>query len=252
MVTSLTGSLFMLTDKPERYRPPVVEPARRAAPVLVTMPGQLYDVDPSRSAQLARVDAEVSGRDPKPFDASLAPAADLYLLEINRPFESWMVLGRTGGEDAAIPFEELGLDPSKQYLVFEFWQRRYFGADLTASFKPGPLPLPFNSQVFVVRARQDHPQLIATGRHITGGGPDLVDVSWVEGVGGVLAGRSRVVGGDPYEVFLTEPAGWRFVSMECDGGRALATERADAMVQTGCASETSGEVRWRAQFARQS
>jgi hypothetical protein len=27
---------------------------------------------------------------------------------------------------------------------------------------------------------------------------------------------------------------------------------ADAMVQTGCASETSGEVRWRAQFARQS
>jgi hypothetical protein len=246
MVTSLTGSLFMLTDRPERYRTAAVEPARRAAPVLVTMPGQLYDVDPSRSAQLARVDAEVSGRDPKPFDASLTPAVDLYLLEINRAFESWMVLGRTGGRGDAIPFEELGLDAKKPHLVFEFWQRRYHGGDLTGAFEPGALPTPFNSQVFVIRARQDHPQLIATGRHITGGGPDLVDVSWSNDV---LAGRSRVVGGEPYEVFLTEPAGWRFSSMECDGGRVLATGRADAMVQTGCTVETTGEVAWRARFS---
>jgi Melibiase len=265
MVTSLTGSLFMLTDKPERYRTPIVEPAKRAAPVLVTLPGQLYDVDPSRSAELARVDAEVSGRDPKPFDASLTPAADLYLLEVNRPFESWMVLGRTGGADTAIPFEELGLDPAKPHLVFEFWQRRYHGGDVKGSFRPGDLPRPFNSQVFVIRERQDHPQLIATGRHITGGGPDLLDVSWApagsgsppgqasstpEGSAGVLAGRSRVVGGDPYEVFLTEPAGWRFVSMACDGGRALPAEHGEAMVRTGCAWDASGEVAWRARFGR--
>jgi len=229
------------------------------------MPGQLYDVDPSRSSQLARVDAEVSGRDPKPFDASLTPAADFYLLEINRPFESWVVLGRTGGEDAAIPFEELGLDPAGTYLVFEFWQRRHLGADLTTSFQPGPLPRPFNSQVFVVRERQDHPQLIATGRHITGGGPDLLDVAWspvdsprsISAIpaapgasGGVLTGRSRVVGGDPYEVFLTEPTGWRFGSIECDGGRALPMERGTAMVRTGCAWDSSSEVAWRARFAR--
>ena len=87
MVTSLTGSLLLLTDKPERYRTPIVEPAKRAAPVLVTLPGQIFDVDPSRSAELWRVDAEVSGREPKPFDAGLTPACHLYLLEVNRPFE---------------------------------------------------------------------------------------------------------------------------------------------------------------------
>jgi len=219
--------------------------------VPVTVPGQLYDVDPSRSAQLARVDAEVSGRDPKPFDASLEPAAHLYLLEINRPFESWVVLGRTGGQIEAIPFDELGLDPSKPYLVFEFWQRRYRGRDLRGSFTPGELPRPFNSQVFVIRERQDHPQLVATGRHITGGGPDLVDLSWTDEPGGVLAGRSRVVGGDPYEVFLTEPAGWRFAGIECSAGRALQAGRADGMVRTGCTWEASGEVAWGARFARQ-
>jgi len=133
-----------------------------------------------------------------------------------------MVLGRTGGEDTAIPFEELGLDATKPYLVFEFWQRRYHGADLTGSFTPGALPRRFNSQVFVIRAKQDHPQLIATGRHITGGGPDLVDVSWRPSTRVARSGRAqargptasweaeRVVGGDPYELFLTEPPGWRF------------------------------------------
>jgi len=108
MVTSLTGSLFLLIDKPERYRTPFADPAQRAAPVLVTMPAQLYDVDPLRPALLARVDSEVSGRDPKPFDAGLTPAAHLYLLDVNRPFGSWAVLGRTGGEFDGIRFDELG------------------------------------------------------------------------------------------------------------------------------------------------
>ena len=35
LVTSLTGSLFMLTDKPAVYRTPAVEPAKRTVPVLV-------------------------------------------------------------------------------------------------------------------------------------------------------------------------------------------------------------------------
>ncbi|MDH5468282.1 MAG: alpha-galactosidase, partial [Candidatus Aminicenantes bacterium] len=48
MATSLTGSLFLLTDKPEVYLTPIVEPAKRAAPVLFTYPGQVFDVDPSR------------------------------------------------------------------------------------------------------------------------------------------------------------------------------------------------------------
>ena len=246
MVTSLTGSIFMLTDKPERYRTAFVEPAKRAAPVLVTVPGQLYDVDPSRSSQLARVDSEVSGRDPKPFDAGLTAAAHLFLLEVNRPFESWVVLGRTGGDSDEIRFDELGLDPSRTYLVFEFWQRKLV-ARATKSFVPGRLPATFNSQVFVIRAELTHPQLVATSRHITGGGVDLIDVAWKDGV---LAGRSQVVGGDAYEIFLTEPAGWRFSAMDCDGGAPLAARRADHLVSTGCHSAASREMTWRARFTR--
>lgn len=247
MVTSLTGSLFLLTDKPERYRTPFVEPARRAAPVLITVPGQLYDVDPSRSSELARVDAEVSGRDPKPFDAGLTPLVNLYQLDINRPFESWVVLGRTGGTFDDIRWTDLGLDPGKRYIVFEFWERRSIppGAE---SFVPGPLSPRFNSQVFIIRERLPHPQVVATSRHITGGGVDLIDVSWRDGL---LSGRSRVVGGERYEIFMTataDGAAWRLADMRCKGGAPLRAKRRQDLVVSGCLPRTSGEISWQARF----
>ena len=73
LVTSLTGSILLVTDKPAVYRTDAVEPARRAAPVPWTLPGQIYDVDPSRSGELARVDTEVSGSGPARL-RRLAPA----------------------------------------------------------------------------------------------------------------------------------------------------------------------------------
>jgi len=246
MVTSLTGSLLLLTDKPERYHTGFVEPAKRAAPVLWTVPGQLYDVDPSRSSELARVDSEVSGRDPKPFDAGLTPAVHLYLLEVNRPFESWVVLGRTGGSFDEIRWEDLGLDPEKRHVVFEFWERR-FQTPEGASFAPGDLPARYHSQVFVIRDRQAHPQVVATSRHLTGGGVDLLDVSWEHDM---LKGRSAVVGGEPYEIFLTEAAGFRLAEMQCDGAAPLPPVRDDGLVRSGCRPATSGEIAWRARFER--
>jgi alpha-galactosidase len=248
MVTSLTGSMFLLTDKPERYRTAFVDPARRAAPVPVTTPGQLYDVDPSRSSQLARVESEVSGRDPKPFDAGLTPAVHLYLLDVTRPFESWAVLGRTGGQFDQIRFDDLGLDKTREYLVFEFWQKRYVGSH-TVAFAPGDVPPKYNSQVFIIRERLSHPQLVATSRHITGGALDLLDVRWSDAA---LEGRSRVVAGDPYDIYMTEPAGWQLLEMQCGGAAIAKTERQGTIVKSGCQPSTSGEITWRARFKRTS
>lgn len=245
MVTSLTGSLFMLTDKPERYRTAFVEPARRAAPVLVTTPGQLYDVDASRSSQIWRVDVEVSGRDPKPFDAGLEPAAHLYLLEVNRPFESWMVLGRTGGDADRIAFDQLGLDPAREYLVFEFWEKRLLGS-FSRSFAPGSLPQAFNSQVFVIRERTDHPQVLATSRHITGGGVDLLAVAWQADTRRIV-GRSRPVAADPYEVFVHVPAGFEPDAAAC-GGAAVPVQREGTVARFTCKPQTTAELEWQVRF----
>ena len=247
MVTSLTGSLFLLTDKPERYLGEYAEPARRAVPVLMTVPGQLYDVDPSRSAALWRADVEVSGRDPKPFDAGLEPGAHLYQLDIERPFGSWSVLGRTGGDIDRIPFEQLGLEASKEYVVFDFWEKRLHGT-FSGSFAPGVIPARYNSQVFVIRERLARPQLVATSRHITGGGVDLIDLSWD---GARLSGRSRVVAGDPYEVYVTVPAGYVLDRATCTDVPAGAQARDGALARFTCRSETSREIDWSVTFRPQ-
>ena len=247
MVTSLTGSLLLLTDKPERYLGEYAEPARRAVPVLMTVPGQLYDVDPSRSSELWRADVEVSGRDPKPFDASLETSVHLYELDIERPFGSWVVLGRTGGDIERIPFEELGLDPSKEYAVFDYWEKRLLGT-FSGSFAPGQVPPRYNSQVFVIRERVPHPQVLSTSRHITGGGVDLVDLAWD---GARLSGRSHIVAGDPYEIYVTVPAGYAVGYATCGGVPAEAPRRDGAVAQLACRSDASRDVDWSVTFRRE-
>ncbi len=231
LVTSLTGSILLLTDKPGLYRTDAVEPARRAAPVLWTVPGQVFDVDPSRSVELGRVDTEVSGSGPRVFDASLRPTCDLFSLEIDRPFENWLVLGRTGESAREIAFADLGLDPGKEYWVFEFWTKRLVGS-FTGSFAPGPI---------------DPVKVLAKSRHVTCGGADLADVRWAEGT---LTGASRLVSGDPYDIYLTEPEGYRLEAFSCEGAGASEPLREGLAVKVRLSAGTSGLAAWRAVFSR--
>lgn len=247
LVTSLTGSILLLTDKPAVYRTAEAEAARRAAPVLWTVPGQLFDVDPSRSSELGRVGAEVSGSGPRVFDASLRPACDLFLLEIERPFGSWSVLGRTGESAAEIAFADLGLDPDREYYVFEFWTKRLLGS-FSGRFAPGPLDPLYRSQALAIQERLPRPQVLATSRHVTCGGPDLEDVRWS---GGTLSGTSRVVAGDPYEIYLTEPQGWRLVRFEVPGASAAAVGRTGALVKAGWVPAAGGTAGWLAVYEKQ-
>ena len=244
MVTSLTGSLLMLTDKPSVYRTSKIEPAKRAVPVLVTRPGQLYDVDPSRSDNLYRVDAEVSGSGPRVFDAGYVPQCYLYSLEINKPFGSWLVLGRTGGELSEIRFADLGLAPETEYVVFEFWSKSLKGIYKRA-FDPGMIDTSYRCQLFCLRQREDHPQLIATNRHISCGGYELQDLWWK---GGVLSGTSQIVGGDSYTIYVLEPEGYTYKGMEC-GGVSLESNRKQGPVrELTLKSDSSTTVRWQIKY----
>lgn len=244
-VTSLTGSLMMLTDKPERYLTDFAEPAKRSAPVLFTVPGQVYDVDPSRSQYISRVDSEVSGKEPKSFDAGLVPLCRLYALEIARPFEDWLVLGRTDGPASErLSFASLGLEPDTEYFVYDFWGRTLLGS-FSAGFESGPIDPARNCQVLIIRERLDRPQVLATNRHITGGGVDLIDVKWESGR---LTGRSRVVAGDPYEIVVFVPDRFGLKSFDCHGAKAETPAVKGNLCTFRVRSSASGEVDWSAEF----
>lgn len=246
LVTSLTGSTLLLTDKPELYRTDAVDAARRAAPVLWTVPGQTFDVDPSRSGLLAQVNTEVSGAGPRPFDAGYQPACDLWLLEVVRPFERWLVLGRTGDSEPEIRFADLGLDQDREYLVFEFWTKRPVGSFI-GGFMPGRLDNVFRSQCFIIRERRPEPQVAATGRHLTGGGVDLLDERWADGK---LSGRSLLVAGDPYEIYVNIPAGFDLGEVKVDGARFLGVAGAGPLRVIKLVADQSGEAAWNVSFTR--
>ncbi len=246
-LASLTGSLLMLTDRPEVYRTPRAEIAKRTAPVLFARPGQIYDVDPSRSALIGRASTEVSGSGPRAFDADQRLTVPLYLLDVNRPFERWSVLARTGGADAdSVRFVDLGLDPERDYLVFEFWSRTFRGT-FHGGFVPGPIDPGLKVQVFCIRERVGRPQLVATNRHVSCGGPDLESLEWS---GDVLSGTSDVVGNDPYEVYLTEPPGFRVAEVRANGAELVGSESRGPLRVIRLLAERSAKVSWTVRYTR--
>lgn len=243
-LTSLTGSVLMLTDLPEVYRTDRVEAARRTAPVLFTRPGQVYDVDPSRSSLLAMANTELSGSGPRPFDADQREIVSLYQLDIARPFEQWTVLARTRDDGKAIPIGELGLAFGTDYLAFEFWTRRFLGV-VRDTLQPEPVDPQFGVQVVCLRRRLERPQLLATSRHVTCGGPDVQDVGWR---GNTLSGESILVAGDPYVLYLTEPDGYQFDGVQATGAQVVGQEGEGAMRAIHLESTTGGVARWRISY----
>ncbi len=212
MVTSMTGSLFMLTDKAPVYNTGIIEAAKRSIPVLFTVPGQVYDIDPSCSMYLDRVSTQLSGSGPRIFDARYTSPYTHFILEINKPYESWLLLGRTDESRTSIRFEELGLDPAKEYLVFEFWTKRMTGA-FREGFGFGPIDTTYNCQLYCIREKQDHPQFLATNRHISCGGLEVNDVSWD---GSILKGTSECIMNDEYVLYIYEPQGSILKSAEIE------------------------------------
>ena len=174
-----------------------------------------------------------------------APACRLYLLEIERPFGSWAVLGRTEGDPAVmISFADLGLDPQVEYLVFEFWTKKLVGS-FTGGFAPGAIDPHFKSRAFCIRKREARPQLLATSRHVTCGGVDLTDLRWEDGR---LNGTSRLVDGDPYVIYLTQPTGTALAGLDCRVAGVQRTEKDGFLVRVTLLADKSGEVEWTARY----
>jgi len=154
------------------------------------------------------------------------------------------VLARTGGAESSIAFRDLGLPPATDYVAFEFWTKRSLGV-IRDTLRAGPVNSTFEVQVFCLRKRVDHPQLLATNRHVTCGGADLVDVTWSNST---LHGTSDVVASDPYDVYLTEPAGYRVASVDAEGAEVVRDSMVDGVRVVRLLSRGGGRVKWRVRY----
>ena len=98
--------------------------------------------------------------------------------------------------------EDLGLCTKKQYLVFDFWNKRFSGIFKDQIQAEVP---PHGTTVFIVRPLQTGPQLLATSRHITGA-YSIKQFMWDQSKS-AMNGLSETVPGAKYSLFIYVPDG---------------------------------------------
>jgi hypothetical protein len=208
-VVAMAGSMLLVSDKAEVYKDDAnLEGMKRSAPVLFTVPGQLYDG---------------SGN------------GTWWLQEIDRPFEHWSVLARfdwggKGAPEQEVRFADLGLADDREYLAFEFWTQTFIGR-CKGSFTAPAMDTNNGMQVFAIREARPHPWVLSTTRHLSQGGVSLLDERWDAGTG-TLSGKSAVVAGDPYVLTVHLPHGFRLKGAEAGGEKAeVANQQETATVR---------------------
>jgi len=236
-ICAMAGGVLMVSDKVEVYQDDRnIEGMKRSAPVLFTVPGQLYGC----------------GRNTVPW----------WLQEIDRPFDHWSVLARIqwgekrekewvfdfkGVPHQEVKFADLGLRADREYVVLEFWTQRYLGKH-QGSFTAPAMDDNTGMQVFVIREAREHPWVLSTTRHISQGGVSLSDVKWDEDHK-TLSGRSAVVVGDPYVLTVHLPDGFRLQSAQAGSEEAeIANQREIATVRI--VPSKTGNIPWKMSFAR--
>jgi len=228
---ALTGSQLMVSDPPADYDEPRLDILRKVGPPLFVRPTTLR---------------------------SVTTTPELWLLEVYEFVTSYVVLGRFAWSPDGLPkqeitFAELGLDPERSYLVFDFWNERFIG-EFANSFPSEEIP-EGECRVYAIRRSAGHPQVLSTNRHIGQGAYELEDVTW-NADSQTLSGKMKLPPKRPFSIFIHVPDGWKPVRTRpgaaaaplCEG---LLTPHHGQILKLTLASECGGSVEWSAAFVRQ-
>jgi hypothetical protein len=185
------------------------------------------------------------------------PARPVDYLETDRP-QAWLVRNdrlkilalfnwqETDPTPVTLALERLDLDPSRDYIAFDFWEDRFIGP-FTGQFDHTLDPA--SCLVLALRPTADHPQLLSTSRHITQGLIDVVDERW-DPTTRTLSGSSEVIAGDRYELRVATPAGESWEVAEATAGKQVMDLRLarPSGVRLSFTPQKTGTVDWHIRF----
>jgi len=251
-LASIAGTMLMLSDKPEVYTNyKNIFGLLRSSPVLFSVPGQLYDFDPIKTDWLKthkRIDI-TSGKRPSPIDGDqFGQVCPYWLNEFNNSYENWFVLHRLNWtqdntlEAATIKFADLGLESSKEYLIYEFWSDKMLGI-YKEEFKLGELGA-YGLESLAIREKINRPQLLSTNRHLSQGAVEIEKLIWDESS---LKGRSRVVVDDKYVITLYVPETYKLKTATINGQRAVVEQNGNILKVSYLPTQTAS-VSWEVTF----
>lgn len=210
---SLSGELCMLSDTEEAYThekldiiqktlPPLTSMTAETGALSVDYPAYTWTKLHGFAVQSHETPVEMEETDLKeaydmagiyPTMNNAHPFSTLWSFHLNYGGETWCVAGRFATiplKACEISLEQLKLDPSASYHVFDFWEENYLGI-VTGKLFCRKLELGC-CQIVVLRKVQDVPQFLASTRHVS---MDAVSV------------RKTVWNGSTLEVTLTGASG---------------------------------------------
>jgi Alpha galactosidase C-terminal beta sandwich domain len=187
----------------------------------------------------------------RPADLFQDDPPRVWLLSDTRDTPHRSVIGLFNWSDQAeqfdYPLARIGLDANTEYVAFDYWQNKLlppFKGDLKMS-------VPARScRVLAVRPVADHPQLVSTSRHITQGIVDVLAENW-DAATKTLSGRSKVVGGDGYEMRIVGDATPSTVAVSPEdkaAGVKVSFTQDGQLLRVKIESPVSREVAWSVVF----
>jgi len=193
----------------------------------------------------------------RPLDLFEKETPEIWHLPIKTDFEQWDLVGlfnwgknwinrREIPEQTrtfSVKMSELGLDPSRKYLVFDFWNENFLGI-FQEEIK---LELaPHTSRVLAVRELKAHPWFLSYNRHLTQGAIEIKKMKW-DDAGRVLTGIQEAVPGYEYHLYFYQPEGFKFSGAEV-AGADFKSESAGKVITLIFIPKTKNQLTWRIKF----
>ena len=234
-----------------------IETVRLAATV-VALTGQamfagdkLADLPPDRMRLLQQC---LPVCDIRPLD--LFPVFEMvpvWDLKVRRTFGAWDVVSLFNWDEkeatVSARFDELGLEPSQSYLVYDCWNRalRRGVRDELSAAVPG-----HGNALLAVHPDSGIPQVVFSDRHLAQGGIGLEQLTW-DAAAKTLSGTVQLVGSDPTELVVAIPEGYALASAQASDGVMVNTSaKADGTLTVRLnrtdLGATSAPATWTLQF----
>ena len=95
----------------------------------------------------------------------------------------------------------LGLDPAKEYYVYDFWNNHFAGrvkgaGTLNQTLRPG------EARMLSIHEVEPNPQFLSTSRHLLQGYVDLARRPVWNARDHTLSGAARIIGGETYDIVI--------------------------------------------------
>nr|MDO8110379.1 alpha-galactosidase [Candidatus Sigynarchaeota archaeon] len=123
-----------------------------------------------------------------------------------------------------VDFKDLGLDPLKTYIAFEFWTntcKGEFKGSYTSRIEPRSVEL------LVFREKTGFPQFLSSTRHITQGAVDIVSSTW-DGAKKMLAITAKAVQDHEHGVDVYVPSPWKLKKAAVNGVKVATSLKANS------------------------